>query len=574
MHKLHRYWAGICLALILLTSSWLKLNHLGHRAITYWDESFHALTARNLLKHPLKFTLIDQPWLPYDYKSWSSNHIWLHKPPLSMWGIALSYALLGVNAFALRFPSVLLSGGAVIFTYLIGRELFDKRIGLIAAFWQAFNACSFRLIHGYLFSDHVDIALLFWVEASCYLLVRALLSGSSRTHISCGVAQGLAYLSKSYLGLLAFGISLAMWLLARLRRFPEQKHPVTFRHLLIQFAAILVTIAPWSIYALIKYPKEFIHENWYVLAHLNADIESWGATWDRPLFDYMVQIVPVIYTAVLASTVLLIYRVIRYRTWQEAFIVLWSIGVIVPHSVATTKTPSATLIVMPALVLALSVVIGRGLSNIRYASFWAAMGLVLPTFPGGRSNVAGRDDFDAIEAIAPYLMANLWIVWRVIGILGFGMMIWFGMRLLTRRYRPRLCHSAIVLLAIALTVVPAVRSVQEAKRVTDINADDPTYLHLGQAIQRDFAENACFFLDGEPIGIHQRLMFWADRTVYMVGNRDLKANAATVKANGGVPYLISRDESEWPLVADYTVETGYRIYALTESQHSRPPSQK
>ena len=46
---------------------------VGHSGITYWDEGFHAVVARNLTKHPLKFTLYDQPWLPYDYKGWGEK---------------------------------------------------------------------------------------------------------------------------------------------------------------------------------------------------------------------------------------------------------------------------------------------------------------------------------------------------------------------------------------------------------------------------------------------------------------------------------------------------------------------
>lgn len=162
---------------ILLSSGTLLLRHLGHRGLTYWDESFHAIVARNLTKHPLKFTLYDQPWLAYNYTDWGGNHIWLHKPPVPMWQICISYYVLGINAFALRMPSAIIGTIAVWLTYRIAADVFDRRAGVIAAFLQGFNPFLFASIHGYRYSDHIDITLLFWVEVSCWLLLRAIRTG-------------------------------------------------------------------------------------------------------------------------------------------------------------------------------------------------------------------------------------------------------------------------------------------------------------------------------------------------------------------------------------------------------------
>src|SRR5580698_4339023 len=84
------------LTAILIGSFLLKLDHLNHAALRPLDEVFHALVARNLLKHPLTPTLVDQPFLPYDYRDWQANNVWLHKPPLALWQIAVSYFVFGV----------------------------------------------------------------------------------------------------------------------------------------------------------------------------------------------------------------------------------------------------------------------------------------------------------------------------------------------------------------------------------------------------------------------------------------------------------------------------------------------
>ena len=129
----------IILICILIASGALVLRNVGHSGITYWDEGFHAVVARNLTKHPLKFTLYDQPWLPYDYKGWGENHIWLHKPPVAMWTIWLAHLIFGINTFALRLPSAISLVVTAWLTYRIAADLFDKRAGLIAAFLHGFN---------------------------------------------------------------------------------------------------------------------------------------------------------------------------------------------------------------------------------------------------------------------------------------------------------------------------------------------------------------------------------------------------------------------------------------------------
>src|SRR5262245_60425556 len=158
----------VALMWVLILTFGLQLNNLDHTGLSGWDECYHAVVARNVFKHPLVPTLIDGPYLPYDARNWSQNHVWLHKPILPFWQIAISFVLLGVNTLALRLPAAILSTGAVWLTYRIGVELFDRRTALIAASLQAINPFVITLVHGYLFSDHIDVALLFWVEVGVY----------------------------------------------------------------------------------------------------------------------------------------------------------------------------------------------------------------------------------------------------------------------------------------------------------------------------------------------------------------------------------------------------------------------
>ena len=310
---------------------------------------FHAVVARNLTKHPLKFTLYDQPWLPYNYKGWGENHIWLHKPPVAMWSIWVSHLIFGINTFALRLPSAISLVVTTWLTFRIAADLFDKRTGLIAAFLQAFNPFLFESIHGYRYSDHIDIALLLWVQVSCWFLLRAVRTGKRRNYILSGVAMGIAYLSKSYLALITFGIALVVWGVAWYtgRGDPRSKdrspsiapggyterdgktsspsnrtaRKIKISDIGIQLLAAIATVAPWVIYCLIYYRKEFLWEHKRVLDHLNTDVESWGASWDRPLFDYMPLFYPLFYAALVAAVLCLL--VVMFRRWHLSNSLCW-----------------------------------------------------------------------------------------------------------------------------------------------------------------------------------------------------------------------------------------------------------
>ena len=620
----------IILLCILIASGALVLRNVGHSGITYWDEGFHAVVARNLTKHPLKFTLYDQPWLPYDYKGWGENHIWLHKPPVAMWTIWLSHLIFGINTFALRLPSAISLIVTTWLTYRIAADLFDKRTGLIAAFLQAFNPFLFESVHGYRYSDHIDIALLLWVQVSCWFLLRAIRTGKRKHYILSGVTMGIAYLSKSYLALITFGIALVVWVVTwyagrrnpiskeerelkdgqgnpkgivrkgveefllgcffssterrvkYLTRLTEPQGIIKKRDIGLQLLAAIATVAPWTIYCLIYYRKEFLWEHKRVLDHLNTDIESWGASWDRPLFDYMPLFYPMFYAALVAAVLCLI--VVLFKRWQlaELFVLAWSIGVIVPHTLAQTKTPSATMIAVPPLLICLAAVISRAWQRRDwiYTSIWAAGMFAITVISGGRTLVESRDQFDELNMVAPFIQTNFWIIEQLIG---FGILfaIFAGVYILLRQHNSqRWFLLGLRTVALAIALFYAGHYVHAAYKVTERNSKVPLYETSGQRLQRELPENACFFLDDERVGAHFDLMYYADRSTYQIYNkhmkkpRNFKHQAKQAREAGAIPYLFSVKETtyDYPLFIEGAVDLGngktqkYRVFEITEIQ--------
>ena len=97
-----------------------------------WDERYHALVAKNMMENPFKPMLYKTPLLDYDYKSWSSNHIWLHKQPVPLWLMSLSLKTFGLSAFSLRIPSILCSTLGILLMFFVGKNLFGRSVGFFS----------------------------------------------------------------------------------------------------------------------------------------------------------------------------------------------------------------------------------------------------------------------------------------------------------------------------------------------------------------------------------------------------------------------------------------------------------
>jgi hypothetical protein len=478
-------------------------------------------------------------------------------------------------------------------TYRIAADLFDKRTGLIAAFLQAFNPFLFESVHGYRYSDHIDIALLLWVQVSCWFLLRAVRDGKRGNYILSGIAMGIAYLSKSYLACITFGIAFVVWGVVKgkqiyhRRRASEENaqnetivEKIRLSDIGIHLLAAIATVAPWVIYCLIYYRKEFLWEHKRVLDHLNTDVENWGASWDRPLFDYMPLFYPVFYAVLIAAVLCLL--VVLFRRWHfaELFVLAWGIGVIVPHTVAQTKTPSATLIAVPPLLICLAAVISRAWQRRDwvYTSIWAAGMLAMTVISGGRTLVKSRAEFSDLKMFAPFLQANFWIIKQLLFI--FLLLTFFCcVYLLLRQHKSqRWIGLGLRTVALIIALFCAGRYVHTAYSVTQRNSRVPLYETGGKRLQSEMPENACFFLDDERVGAHFDLMYYADRSTYQIynghRNKPLDFNRLAKKAReaGAIPYIFSVKDAHYnyPLLIKGEVDIGngktqrYRVFEITD----------
>jgi 4-amino-4-deoxy-L-arabinose transferase-like glycosyltransferase len=552
-------WVGaLALIWVLALTFLVKLHNLDHTGFTRWDEVYHAIVARNVYKHPLQPTLVDVPYLEFDHTKWGENHVWLHKPIVPFWQVALSFALLGINTLALRLPAALLSTGAAWLTYLIGAELFERRTALIAALLQAINPFIVRLVHGYQFADTVDVALLFWVEASIYFLVHSLRTGRWRDVLLAGAAQGVAFLCKSYLAAIVFGVALTAWLLPIFRLARRGECRLSFVQLMALPAATLVVIAPWLLYCATYFPAEFEHEHAQIWRHLHTNVENWAAPWDRVVFDYLIAIHGVFYTPTLVALLALSIEAVWRRHVGLWLCYAWASGVVLPHLFAVTKTPSATLLALPAGLLLL----GRLVAEATRLQRWPlgvlagimAMSLLFPAVvrPPGHG-------FPQSGALGVMRQA-MWVGEHVAGALLIGGWLTVLAALLPVRWARISSWLALAFCIVALTWL-AGKTALTAWRVTETDTNDRSAVEIGTYVDENLPANAVLFFEAWRGDEHLATMFYSGRTCYALPVRQLDDAAHQVSAAGGIPHLVTRRRLPLPLVHT-SREGSMHIYRL------------
>ena len=301
-----------------------------------WDEQFHALVAKNFIKHWFKPTLFDVPLLPYDFQNWSMNHIWLSKQPLPLWSMALSMKLLGVNLWALRLPSLIISTISIFVTYKIAVLLFNNRIALYAAFLHAIHGLTFEIATGRNSSDHVQCFFDFFIALG---VLMAILSNKMprKTYYSIlsGACMGCAFMCKWYPALLIFPI----WVLF------NWKNQAFLKHLIAFWIASLIVALPWQIYILTQYPIGAKWMNMAVLLPASETIQGHSGAWWYYLNDIRIVFGEIIYLPMIWLCVVGFKKINRIHI---QFLLLWILLPILIFSMSATKRQTYLLIIAPA----------------------------------------------------------------------------------------------------------------------------------------------------------------------------------------------------------------------------------
>ncbi len=335
------------LALIILGGLVLRIFVATDGYLHTWDEKYHALVAKNLLSHPLKPTLYDDPVWPYHYQNWTANHIWLEKGPVPLWFMAASIGLFGDHEFAVRIPSLILSLLGIYLTFLIASALFDKKTALLAAFFHAINGMIIELAGGRVSSDHVETFFIGFVELGIFFsMIYTQRSGRSAPVIWIGLFTGLAFLSKWYPAFLVYLVWIAGAIFAG--NISARK---LMKHVLLALAVTAGVVLPYLVYIIQAFPGE---ASWTIkrfLLFYGDTVETHGA----PAYYYLHKIGRLFGELIYIPLAFSGYQIIRNKAgWAIKWLSVWWILPVVIFSLAETKRMTYLVIAAPAFFILLS----------------------------------------------------------------------------------------------------------------------------------------------------------------------------------------------------------------------------
>jgi 4-amino-4-deoxy-L-arabinose transferase len=278
--KQHKYELFVIVfAAFSLASSFALFDPFLHM----WDESFHALVAKNAADNLLAPHLLNSPNYGYNPLLWVNNYIWLHKPPLALWQMALSIDLFGQNIYAVRFPSILAFSATTFFVYGIGRHLFNRNVAFYGAVLFVLFQFTLEQVAGLHTADHIDVSFILYITASLWAWLRFQESKKKSDLLLIGLFAGLAVLTKWLVGLLIFGAWGGYFLLLLFSNRKDAWNELTYIFLAVIVS--LLTFLPWNIFAAINYPQEYWFEFNHARRHFSEVIEGHGGDmlfyWDN-----------------------------------------------------------------------------------------------------------------------------------------------------------------------------------------------------------------------------------------------------------------------------------------------------
>jgi outer membrane protein assembly factor BamB len=232
---------ALCIAAILLFSNMFYLN-LNSGILWAADEQTYSQFAFHMVKTGDYLT----PW------AFGGPLMWIAKPPMAMWTMALSYQIFGVSNFAVRLPSAIFGSLTLVMMFFLGKKLYNRSVGLVSAFVLG----SFVMFYTFARHAMTDVTLTFFMLASIYFLLLSQEHGYSRRYVVLsGLLFGCALLTKQTAAVLLVIIA-ALYLV-----ITKKSIRIIFSKWFLTFVGVgVLVMVPWLIYMSTHFFWDFWNE--------------------------------------------------------------------------------------------------------------------------------------------------------------------------------------------------------------------------------------------------------------------------------------------------------------------------
>jgi len=235
------------LSILLLVFGVAFFQFLGRIPLVDPDEGRYAEIPREMLERG-------------DFITPMLNYVkFFDKPPLHYWLSALSFTVFGQNEFAARFTGAAMGLLTVLLTYHVGRRLFGRREGLLAALILGTST-------GFLVQARInftDMTLTCTLSAALAFFILAARESEARKGLYYHLFYlfaALAVLAKGLIGIVFPGAVIFLYLL-----FTRRWQILKEMRLMTGIPLFLLVCAPWYILVSLKNPEFagffFIHEH-------------------------------------------------------------------------------------------------------------------------------------------------------------------------------------------------------------------------------------------------------------------------------------------------------------------------
>lgn len=202
--------------------------------LTDGDTLFYAEIARNMVE--------SGDWIVLQSER---MHI-VDKGPLTIWPIAISFALLGESPLTTRAWHILVALGCVAVTYLIAREFFDRKISFLSGIVLLTSVLFYYMG----FVPQQDIPGLLLISLGMLFFIRAVKKSSPASFYSIFVTLGLGLLNR---GLSGFAVPTGIILASLVALYcsdsrpqpPSSKLSGWVLHIGLGIALMVLVAGPW-----------------------------------------------------------------------------------------------------------------------------------------------------------------------------------------------------------------------------------------------------------------------------------------------------------------------------------------
>jgi 4-amino-4-deoxy-L-arabinose transferase-like glycosyltransferase len=326
---------AVCVLLIVAFSAILFFVNLGSAPLWASDEQTYSQWGFYMAKTGDYLN----PW------AFGAPSLWIGKPPLYFWLMALSYQVFGVSNFSTRFWSPIFGVLSCVTIFYMGKELYNRSVGLLSVvvlgtFFSFFTFARLAML---------DVPLIFFMLGSVFFFVRCEKTGNSmRYALLGGLFFGLALMMKQTTALLiplilAPYVVLSRWSL----------RPLFTRRFAVLLGIGFLVIAPWLIYMAVQYGGRF----WYVYFLYNNVLRTLSPLEGHAgdflfYFNYLFTKENLLWLVLLPfGVVLSAFNAIRKRSGSDTLLVVWVVVVLGVFTVAQTKLYWYILPVFPAFAL-------------------------------------------------------------------------------------------------------------------------------------------------------------------------------------------------------------------------------